>query len=62
VLSLSFVIVTDGLSLDWTLVPTDGLPASLCWGMSRSSITSTLTSTMHNTCCSCLWGFHFHPQ
>jgi hypothetical protein len=34
----------------------------LCWVMSRSSIISTSTSTMHHSCCSCLWGFDFHPQ
>ncbi len=52
----------QSLSSLYAAIYTDGLPASLCWVMSRSSITSTWTSTMHHSCCSCLWGFHFHPQ
>jgi hypothetical protein len=52
----------QSLSSLYTAIYTDGLPASLCWVMSRSSIISTSTSTMHHSCCSCLWGFHFHPQ
>jgi hypothetical protein len=53
----------QSLSSLYAGIYTDGLPASLCWVMSRSSIISTSTSTMHcSCCCSCLWGFHFHPQ
>jgi hypothetical protein len=51
----------QSLSSLYTAIYTDWLPASLCWVMSRSSIISTLASTIHHSCCSCLWGLHFHP-
>jgi hypothetical protein len=46
-LSLSFIVIADR----YAGIYTDGLPASLCWVMSRSSIISTSTSTMHRSCC-----------